>query len=86
ESGKRPICPVISDFDTEIGLDDVVAQTIMPYGLAASLLVDENPSTADFFQQRYEELILKLGGGIPSGFEPIEDIYGIADLSEFSKW
>ena len=50
----------ISDFDTPINLDDYIAQTVMPYGLAAHLLIDENPTVASFFQQRYEELLDKL--------------------------
>ena len=39
EDGKRAVCPEIKDFTDEIGLDDVIAQGIMPYGLAAHLLL-----------------------------------------------
>ena len=44
-------------------LDDLVpagdtsyALGALPYGLAANLLVDENPSAASFYLQRYAEL------------------------------
>lgn len=91
EEGKRPIVAVISDFVSEIGLDDYICRSVMPYGLAAHLLLDENPSSASFFQQRYEELLNGLkSGGIPTSSVDIIDVYG--DLSgmepynEFSYW
>jgi len=59
--GKRPVLPLIEDFETDIGLDDAVAQSIMPYGLAAHLLLGEDNSKASFFNQKYEELKLSLG-------------------------
>ena len=77
EPGKRPICPVIMDFEGIIYLDDYVCQSVMPYGLAAQLLLDENPSAAAFLQQRYEELRDKLARGLPSMSENIVDVYGI---------
>ena len=57
----------------------------MPYGLAAHLLIDENPTVAAFFQQRYEELLDKLGN-VPAEFEPIEDVYGGIGHSEGGRW
>ena len=52
EEGKRPIVDVIQNFTDFIQLDDYICQTVLPYGLAAQLLLDENPSAAAFFQQR----------------------------------
>jgi hypothetical protein len=91
EQGKRPIVTPIADFVTGIGLDDYICKSVMPYGLAAHLLLDENPSAAGFFQQRYEELLRGLrAGGIPQGSEDIEDVYGacggISPYNEFSAW
>ena len=54
DDGKRPILTVISAFTDIIGMDDYICQTVMPYGLAAQLLADENPTLAGFLQQRYE--------------------------------
>ena len=48
--GGRPIADYIRDMNSVVKLDDYICQTIMPYGLAAHLLMDENPSAADFFQ------------------------------------
>lgn len=89
--GVRPIASPVTDFDTGIGLDDYICRTLLPYGLAAHLLLDENPSAASFFQQRYEELFRRLqAGGPPGGSEDIEDVYGanggISPYNEFSAW
>ena len=72
----RPICPEILDFVTPIGLDDFLAQSVLPYGLAAQLLLDENPGAAGFFQQRYQELMLRYGAAVAAEPEAIPDIYG----------
>ena len=84
--GKRPIAKVIEDFQTDIDLDDYICQSVMPYGLAAHLLLDENPSAASFFQQRYDELKAQLARGLVSGSEEIEDVYGGFPHTEFSYW
>ena len=67
--GKRPVCPEISDFDTNIGLDDGICQGVLPYGLAAHLLLDENPTAASYFQQRYEEALNAARRGVPAAAE-----------------
>ena len=87
----RPISAQILDFETPIELDDYICQSVMPYGLAAHLLMDENPSSANFFQQRYDELKMGLMRGYPAmGSEDIVDVYGrrggIDPYLEFSRW
>lgn len=87
EIGKRPILTPIMTFEDIIGMDDYICQTVMPYGLAAHLLLDENPTAAAFFQQRYEELVRNLTRGLPQGSEDITDIYGVCQpYNEFSSW
>ena len=86
EPGKRPVCEYIADFTTPIGLDDVMAQSVMPYGLAAQLLLEENPTAAAFMQQRYEELIARYGRGVPQVAASIENVYGGTEYNEFSRW
>jgi hypothetical protein len=88
--GRRPVCDKLESLDDEIDIDDVLAQTVMPYGLAAHLLVDENDNMAAFFQQRYEELLRKLGANIPGQWESIDDVYGYArggiEFGQFGRW
>lgn len=87
QAGKRPIAAVIQKFSDVIGLDDYICQTVLPYGLAAQLFLDENSAAASFLQQRYEELRDKLSRGLPSGSEAITDCYGIGfEHNDFSRW
>jgi hypothetical protein len=86
EGGKRPVCPEIVDFDTDLGLDDYLGQSVLPYGLAAHLLLDENPSLASFFQQRYQELLLRARQSCPAQSEDIVDLYGGIEYGRFARW
>ena len=90
EIRRRPVLAPLEDLYTEIDLDDYAAGTVLPYGLASHLLMNENPSTANFFQQRYDELKMQLMRGTPTMSEDIEDVYGwrggISPYNEFSRW
>ena len=66
--------------DTNYGL------AAMPYGLAANLLVDENPSAASFFQQRYEELRAVYLARRRADIDDIEMLYGGIGHGEFARW
>lgn len=67
-------------------IDNTLALGVMPYGLAANLLVDENPAAAGFFQQRYEELLNKKKSRAKADVGSIEDIYGGIEYGHFSRW
>lgn len=75
-------------------LDDLVpnvsssyARSALPYGLAANLLVDENPSSASFFQQRYEEMRNLYVSRQPAELSDITNLYGFGiEYGEFSRW
>lgn len=75
-------------------LDDLVpnvsssyARSALPYGLAANLLVDENPSSASFFQQRYEEMRNLYVSRQPAEVSDITNLYGLGiEYGEFSRW
>lgn len=69
--GKRYICPEITSFEQQIDLDDAIAQGVMPYGLAAHLLLGENDTMAAFFNQRYSELVYKIGSKRMAQWEEI---------------
>lgn len=99
-SGKRPIPPYIippnvritidnleSYMNKTVDLDDFVARTILPYGLAAHLLLQEDPQAASFFQQRYEELLRWYRNSIPSDWESIWSVYGMGnEHGQYSRW
>lgn len=86
-AGKtRPIVKIIADFEEPILLDDYICQSVLPYGLAAHLLLDENPSAAGFFNGRYNELKAMLQRGLGGVSEDITDVYGGLTYNEFSRW
>lgn len=64
---------VFTNMDQELAMSDRVALTVIPYGLAAHLLMSEKPSLASFLNARYDELKRKL----PTSSESIEDVYDI---------
>ncbi len=84
--GKRPVCPEITDFTDEIYLDDGIAQGVLPYGLAAHLLLGENPDAASYFQQRYQEMLSMMRVGLPATFESISNQYGGIEYGQFGGW
>ena len=86
EAGVRPIARYIENFEDSIDLDDYICQTVLPYGLAAHLMLDENPSAASYFNQRYDELKLSLSRGLPAVSEDIEDVYGGLRYNDFAYW
>lgn len=86
EPCKRPVCPEITGFETQIGLDDGICQGVLPYGLAAHLLLGEDDDKASYFNQRYEELLEQFRRGIPAASEDITPVYGGIEYGRFAGW
>ena len=98
--GKRPVPPYViqpgatinasnleSYMSRILELDDFIARSVLPYGLAAHLLLQEDVQAASFFQQRYEELLRWYRSSIPSDFESVVDVYGMHnEYGYFSRW
>ncbi|HHT16451.1 MAG TPA: hypothetical protein GXZ77_01840 [Papillibacter sp.] len=74
--GRRPAVREVAEMTEELELDEAAARLILPYGLAAHLMSDVSPDTANFFQQRYEELVFRALDAYTRRPEPIEDVYG----------
>ncbi len=73
--------------DYILKIDDTYALGVMHYGLAANLLVDENPTAASFFEQRYEELRNMYFARRPAeDGEKVVDLYGGIEYGEFGGW
>jgi hypothetical protein len=58
---------------TPFQIDDRSAMTILPYGLAAHLLLTEDMNRASFFNNTFDELKRKR----PAIIVPITDVYGV---------
>lgn len=87
----RPGAVVFSSMDDDVELDDELTLTVLPYGLAAALLADENPTLANFLQTRYEEMLEKfrtIGPQVrqPADWEPIGDVYGGIGQFDDGTW
>lgn len=76
EDGKRGVCTYINKLSDELDLDDVVAQGALPYGLASRLLLGENDVLADFFEQKFQEILARLRARSLAHFESIPLYYG----------
>lgn len=87
DGGSRPICPPVTGFDSPIpGLDDGICRTVLPYGLGAHLLLEENPDAAAFFQQKYMENRALMGSVLPLRPQPVEDVYGGVEHGAYGRW
>lgn len=78
--------PVTSLDDMVPTADTNYALSALPYGLAANLLIDENPTAASFYQQRYEELRAYYLARQQADVGDITDLYGGIPYGEFSRW
>lgn len=88
EDGKRPALDDLTSFSDEIKMDPYIVRSVLPCGLAAKLLSEENPTLADFLWQLYEQRLAKARAGVPASFESIEDglPYGGIEYGEFARW
>lgn len=66
----------ITSLTSNLAVSDRVALTVLPYGLAAHLLIVDDPNTSAFYNARYDELKRKVPTG---GITPITDVYGVTE-------
>lgn len=64
----------ITDLTQNLQVTDRIAYLVLPYGLAAHLLIVDDIGISSFWNARYEELKRKLPTG---GITPIVDVYGV---------
>ena len=88
EEGKRPAPEDITSFEDELDLDPRILRDVLPNGLAAKLLSEENPTLADYFQQCFERSLAEARARIPASFESIENClpYGGLEHGQFGRW
>lgn len=64
---------IITDLTNDLLISDRIALLILPYGLAAHLMLTEDTSVASFFNSRYEEMRSK----VPVTIETITDKHDV---------
>lgn len=83
---RRPALDDIESFTDELALDARILREVLPNGLAAKLLSEENPTLANYFQQCYEEALADAKRGVPAAFESVDAVYGGIECGEFGHW
>jgi len=73
---SRPVCPHITALTDTLGIDDILAQSVLPYGLASQLMLTDDPSQAVNFESIFQERLSETQKQKPSAFVEIEDVYG----------
>lgn len=86
EPGRRPVCPLLTDLEQALALDDGLCRLALPYGLCAHLLLGEDDQRAGYFQQRYEEKLSQLRREVPARAQDIEMPYGGVEMGQFAHW
>lgn len=84
--GKRPIPKMAESLTDVVYLDDSLCKTVLPYGLAAELMKNDDPALGNYFLQRYQELLARHSRTIPAAWDTIEDVYGCIDPVSFGRW
>lgn len=72
----RPVPTIITALTETLQIDDITARTILPYGLAAHLMLNENAAAASYFNGRFEELKSSASKKPPAAAEEIGNVYG----------
>jgi hypothetical protein len=84
--GKRPIVQTVSNLNGVVYLDDSLAKTVLPYGLAAELIKNDDPTLGNYFMQRYQELLARHAKTLPAAWDTVEDVYGGIGHFDFARW
>ncbi len=82
-AGKRPTPPLLTvdnyknpDFAQKVPLDETLSIGILPYGLAAHLLIGENTELASWFMSRWNQGVSEIRSRSLAEFVPIHNPYG----------
>lgn len=90
EPGRRPALDDITSFTDKLDLDARILRDVLPNGLAAKLLSEENPTLANYFQQCFEQGLAAARAAIPAAFEDIDGDeggpYGGIEFGRFGRW
>lgn len=84
--GDRPGLPDIKAFTDRLDLDARILRDVLPNGLAARLLSEENPQLANFFQETYERNLEDARYRAPAQFEDIDSPYGGLEHGNHAVW
>lgn len=68
----------ITNISQNLQITDRIAYLILPYGVAAHLLINDDLTISSWLNARYDELKRK----IPTSAIPIVDVYGVSEVTD----
>lgn len=86
QGGARPALDDIESFSDTLELDARILRDVLPNGLAAGLLAQEDPALANYFRQCFEEGLAECRRGAPGEIESVEMPYGGIGMGEGARW
>lgn len=86
DDGRRPYLEPVSAMTDELDLDAYICMSVLPFALAAGLLVEENAAVANSALQIYQEHLMRAAASLPSGIGAVEDVYGGIEHGRYAMW
>ena len=71
--------------DDVLDLDAYICMSVLPFALAAGLLVEENAAVANTALQIYQENLAR-AAVMPAAVGEIEDVYGGLEHGQYGRW
>ena len=84
EPGQVP--DPVTHMEQELGLEDSLCRTLLPYGLAAHLTVEENPAVSAYFHNQFEAAMQTARRASPTVCESIVLPYGGVEHGDWARW
>lgn len=84
--GERMLPVTLANWDEPVDLDDMLAQWILPVGVAMDLVRPMDRELYLLLRQEYYDRLTGLGDDIVQGTMRIRDVYGGIEHGEFGLW
>jgi hypothetical protein len=85
EDGRRPYLEPVRSMTDELDLDAYICMSVLPFALAAGLLVEENDAVANAALQIYQENLAR-AAAMPAVVGEVEDVYGGLEHGQYGRW
>lgn len=85
EDGRRPYLEPVQSMTDELDLDAYICMSVLPFALAAGLLVEENDAVANAALQIYQENLAR-AAAMPAVVGDVEDVYGGLEHGQYGRW
>ena len=70
----------------ELDLDQYICESVLPWGLAALLIIDDDRDKYNAYWDEFEKGIALARNSLPSEIGEVEDVYGGIEHGEYGAW